>query len=34
MKYDIDEILDRINIVGINNLTKAELEFLRKYGKK
>jgi hypothetical protein len=33
MKYDIDEILDRINIVGINNLTKAELEFLRKYGK-
>ncbi len=33
MKYDIDEILDRINIVGIHNLTKAELEFLRKYGK-
>jgi hypothetical protein len=33
MKYDIDEILDRINIVGIHNLTKSELEFLRKYGK-
>lgn len=32
MKYDIDEILDRINIVGINNLTKAELDFLRKWG--
>lgn len=32
MKFDVDEILDRINIVGIHNLTKAELEFLRKYG--
>lgn len=34
MRFDIDEILDRINIVGIKNLTKAELEFLRKYSKK
>lgn len=32
VKFDVDEILDRINIVGINNLTKAELEFLRKWG--
>jgi hypothetical protein len=34
MRFDIDEILDRINIVGIKNLTKAELDFLRKYSKK
>jgi len=31
--FDIDEILDRINLVGIDNLTEDELEFLRKYGK-
>jgi hypothetical protein len=36
MKFDIDEILDRINVVGIKNLTQAELKFLKEYssGKK
>jgi len=36
MKFDIDEILDRINVVGIKNLTQAELNFLKEYssGKK
>lgn len=30
---DIDKILDRINEVGFNNLTKLELEYLDKYSK-
>lgn len=30
-KFDIDEILDKINKVGINNLTKDELNFLNNY---
>ena len=36
MKFDIDEILDRINVVGIKNLTQSELKFLKEYssGKK
>lgn len=33
LKFDIDEILDRINLVGIKNLTRAELEFLKNYSK-
>jgi hypothetical protein len=34
-KFDIDEILDRINTVGIKNITQAELKFLKEYsGKK
>jgi len=33
LKFDIDEILDRINLVGIKNLTSAELEFLKNYSK-
>ena len=32
-KLDIDEILDKINQVGIENLTKEELEFLNNYNK-
>jgi hypothetical protein len=31
---DIDSILDKINSVGFNNLTKKEKEFLNKYSKK
>ena len=30
-KLDIDEILDKINRVGIENLTKEELDFLNNY---
>lgn len=30
-KFDIDEILDKINKVGIDNLTKEELNFLNNY---
>lgn len=30
-KFDIDEILDKINRVGIENLTKEEREFLNNY---
>jgi hypothetical protein len=30
-KFDIDEILDKINRVGIENLTKEEIDFLNKY---
>jgi len=33
LKFDIDEVLDRINLVGIKNLTRAELEFLKNYSK-
>ena len=32
-KLDIDDILDRINKVGIKNLTEEEKEFLNKYNK-
>ncbi len=32
-KLDIDEVLDKINKVGIENLTKEELEFLNNYNK-
>jgi hypothetical protein len=32
-KFDIDEILDKINRVGIDNLTKEEKEFLNNYNK-
>ena len=32
-KMDIDEILDKINRVGIENLSKEELEFLNNYNK-
>lgn len=33
VKLDIDEILDKINQVGIENLTKEELDFLNNYNK-
>ncbi len=32
-KFDIDEILDKINRVGIDNLTDEEKEFLNNYNK-
>ena len=32
-KLDLDDILDRINKVGIKNLTEEEKEFLNKYNK-
>jgi hypothetical protein len=32
-KFDIDEILDKINKVGIENLTKEEKDFLNKFNK-
>lgn len=32
-KFNIDDILDKINLVGIDNLTKEELEFLNNYNK-
>ena len=32
-KFDIDEILDKINEVGIENLTKEELDFLNSQNK-
>ena len=32
--YDIDYILDRINVVGIDNLTPEEKKFLRNYNNK
>ena len=32
-KFDIDEILDKINAVGIENLTKEELDFLNSQNK-
>jgi len=32
-KFNIDDILDKINLVGIENLTKEELEFLNNYNK-
>jgi hypothetical protein len=32
--YSIDDILDRINEVGIHNLTPEEKQFLQNYQKK
>jgi hypothetical protein len=32
-KLNIDQILDKINEIGLNNLSKEELDFLNKYGK-
>lgn len=32
-KFDIDDILDKINSVGIQNLTKEELDYLNNYNK-
>lgn len=32
-KFEIDEILDKINRVGIDNLTKEEKDFLNKFNK-
>jgi hypothetical protein len=32
-KLDIDDILDKINSVGIENLSKEEIQFLNNYNK-
>jgi hypothetical protein len=32
--FTMDDILDRINEVGLNNLTKEEKDFLNNYQKK
>lgn len=32
-KFNIDDILDKINLVGIENLTKEELDFLNNFNK-
>ncbi len=32
-KYTIDDILDRVNEVGLDNLNVFEKEFLKAYGK-
>ena len=33
-KFNIDDILDKINRVGIENLTKEEKDFLNNYNQK